>query len=611
MRAARTIWDTRIQCVCGLIVARETAETEVFLCANFGQVSLDPPRIIVNPNRLYPIEGIIRRQRRFSLSVLAPDHRRAVLRLIGLRRRQPGKADLAGLTLRYDERQLPFLADAIRTLFCEVETILETGDHTVMIARVATTRENPARIGQIPLLYRDVAGAQAGSGLRRGARRLLVRTGLPEVARRLWERFRPPPPPNLPEATYREGGLTEPEIDAVLRYGLVDRGRVLSAPVPLPVLRRPVGVCVVGTHWGMTHCQAARQANPRARLFVCGRDPDRTARLARKVGAEGYFIGLQSAIADARVQAVVLAIPHHLHASAAKTVLEAGKDVLVEKPIAISLTDADQMIGVARRAGKILMVAENMHFRTSVRLVAERISAGDAGEPLHLLVHAGTVRRPTEWAAEKEKLGGGTFMDIGIHYVRAMRLLMGEPDEVTAFRPMQINTQMTGEDGLQVIYGSRFGWQSHFLTTWSSVLGKLPDIILAGDKGTFHLWPMSGYFDFYPVAPRALMRLLEYVRPYSLQARLMRPELQRIRIRFAGPDDGYAHQMREFLTAVSEGRPPITPPEDGRRDLEIVLKSYQSMEGNTRVAIPPPSSDAIESRPAYGDADPPPDEASR
>ena len=50
-------------------------------------------------------------------------------------------------------------------------------------------------------------------------------------------------------------------------------------------------VCVVGTHWGETHCQALRAADPRVRLFVCGRDTARTARIARVWRAEGYILG--------------------------------------------------------------------------------------------------------------------------------------------------------------------------------------------------------------------------------------------------------------------------------------------------------------------------------
>ena len=69
---SQTIWDTRIQCVCGIIAAEGEAGPEIYFSANFAQATLEPPRLIINPNRIYPIEPAIRRAGRFSVAVL-PD----------------------------------------------------------------------------------------------------------------------------------------------------------------------------------------------------------------------------------------------------------------------------------------------------------------------------------------------------------------------------------------------------------------------------------------------------------------------------------------------------------------------------------------------------------
>jgi predicted dehydrogenase/flavin reductase (DIM6/NTAB) family NADH-FMN oxidoreductase RutF len=521
---ARNLWDTRIQCVVGIVLVCESGETDLWLCANFGQVSFDPPRLIINPNRLYAAEGMIRRTGRFSLNILPQEQREAALRLIRLRRREPHKAARVGWTVRMDPSGIPDLAEAIETFGCEVEDILETGDHTVMIARVISSRKSPALQERPPLLFHTISGSESGATWR-AVQGLVRASGALALARKLRYHVLPPTPVSLPDETYRLGGQTEAEIAQILSYGTIDRGRMLAPSVVIQPPQRPVGVCVVGTHWGAIHYQALRKASPHARLFLCGRDEQRTARLARKWGAEGYFVGLAAAVRDPRVEALTLALPHHLHREAAETALAAGRHVLVEKPIANTLDDADRMIEVARRHGQILMVAENMHFRPTLRAVAERVRAGDAGEPLQMIALTGARRITEGWVAEREKLGGGVFMDIGIHYVRAMRLLMGEPDRVIAFRSMQVNTKMGGEDGLTAHFSSHYGWHSQILTTWAGTIGIAPDIILVGDRGTFHLWPLRGYFDYYPSAPRPLTALLSYVRPYWLQERLMRPEL--------------------------------------------------------------------------------------
>jgi predicted dehydrogenase len=322
-------------------------------------------------------------------------------------------------------------------------------------------------------------------------------------------------------------------------------------------------------------------------LFVCGRHAEKTERFAQSVGAEDYFLELEKAAADPRVQALTLALPHDVHRQAAETVAEARKHVLVEKPIATNLADADAMIAAAKRAGTILMVAEDMHFRPAIREAVACITRGDVGEPLYLLVHAGGIRRPQGWAAEKDRMGGGVLIDIGVHYVRGLRLLMGEPDRVSASRSMQSNTKMLGEDSVQLLFSSRYGWQAHMLLTWATNRGDLPDIVLAGDEGTLHLWPGKRFLDYYPVAPRVVPQAISYLRPYWLQEKLLRPRMQRRRITLPDRDGtGYLGEMEEFLAAVAEERLPATAPQDARRDLEIIQSAYEALAQEHWTEIP-------------------------
>jgi hypothetical protein len=81
--------------------------------------------------------------------------------------------------------------------------------------------------------------------------------------------------------------------------------------------------------------------------------------------------------------------------------------------------------------------------------------------------------------------------------------------------------------------------------------------------------------------------MLNYVRPYWLQAKLTRPELQRVRVDLHCDDKGYREEMGAFLTAVQRGEPSVTSAENGKRDLEIVLCAYEAMKTRRPVAIPP------------------------
>lgn len=584
----RTIWDTRVQCVCGVLSARGDDGVQVFLSATFAQATLSPPRLIVNLNRTYAIEPAVGKFGKLAVNVMPASSRERVLRLMRMRRRQPRKAEFAELKVSEDDRGIPFLQDSLRTVFCEVETALETGDRKVYVTRVLESRVNPALAGERPLLFAEVSDRPLRfDGAQRYLRAAMMVSGAGDVIKRAYYRLRPPPPPDIAANTYRLAGATEEEIAVVNQYGVLDQSRRLSPPRVPGIVRRNIGVCVVGTGWGSFHCDLVRRASPAARVFVCGQKADRTARVARAVGAEDYFVGMEKAIADPRVQALILALPHDLHRQAAELAAAAGKHALVEKPIATNLADADAMIEAAKRAGTILMVAEDMHFRPTIREAVRRTILGDIGEPLYLLAHAGGLRRPQGWAAQAERMGGGVLMDIGVHYVRALRLLMGEPDSVLASRGMQINTKMSGEDSVQLLFSSRAGWEAHMLLSWASVRGYLPDIVVAGEKGTFHLWPSAPFLDYYPADPCLIVRLGSYVRPYWLRELWMHPRFGRVRIKVPEREGtGYADEVCEFLSAIAEERQPVTPPEDGRRDLEIVLRCYDALTQCRRADIP-------------------------
>jgi predicted dehydrogenase/flavin reductase (DIM6/NTAB) family NADH-FMN oxidoreductase RutF len=549
-------------------------------------VSLSPPLVIVNPNRMHSVEPAVASAGRFAINVMPVSARKTFIRLMNMRRREPEKHHLLGLNILEDERKIPFIAEARFVLFCEVDRSIPSGDRLLYVARVVDKRLNPKLVDQRPLLFSDVRGAGSRPLVLRSARTALLLTGALDLAKKLRETIRPSPPANIALTTYQEAGATEEEMAQILEYGSVDRSRKIQ-PAPAPAfIRARLSICVVGTGWGGIHCRYLKAANSDIRLFVCGRNRDKTARFAQSVGAEGYFTDLRSAIEDPRVQALTLALPHDMHREAAQAVAAGGKHVLVEKPIATNLADADAMISSAKRAGTILMVAEDVHFRPAIREAAACISRGDVGEPLYLLVHGGGVRRPQGWAADKTRMGGGVLIDIGVHYVRGLRLLMGEPDRVLATRAMQINTKMAGEDSVQLIFSGRYGWQAHMLLSWASQRGNTPDIVLTGDKGTLHLWPGKTYLDFYPVAPRWLPRLIANVYPYWLQEKLYRPSMQRKRIKLDDPDGtGYLGEMQEFLAAVAENREPVTKPEDARRDLEIIHAGYRSLDRETWIDI--------------------------
>jgi predicted dehydrogenase len=101
------------------------------------------------------------------------------------------------------------------------------------------------------------------------------------------------------------------------------------------------------------------------------------------------------------------------------------------------------------------------------------------------------------------------------------------------------------------------------------------------------LWPSQPYYDLYPAEALPFTKLISYIRPIWLADKLTRPTFQRVRRRIPDGDrEGYLTEIKEFVAAVAEGREPASTAEDGRRDVEIVLRAYAALDSGTWEGIP-------------------------
>src|SRR5215831_9782462 len=240
----RTIWDTRIQGVCGVVSARGLEETAIFVSATFAQISLSPPRIIVNPNRTFSIEPAMKETGRFAISVMPLSKRNQIVRLMRVRRRQPNRAAIVGLVVREDNHEIPFIDGALRTIFCEVERSIDSGDRKLYVAKVLESRGNPSVSGERPLLFADVSGGPLRFVfLQKSLRKVLAISGALDLLKRTYYRLKPPLPPDIAANTYEEGGATENEIETINKHGVLDLSRRLQPPPAPAIVRKQLGVC--------------------------------------------------------------------------------------------------------------------------------------------------------------------------------------------------------------------------------------------------------------------------------------------------------------------------------------------------------------------------------
>jgi predicted dehydrogenase len=193
-------------------------------------------------------------------------------------------------------------------------------------------------------------------------------------------------------------------------------------------------VGVIGCGAGLFHLEGYAE-EPRAKVVaLAGLDADRCQSLARRFEIPRVFRDYQDLLAEDDIDAVSIAVPNSLHAPVAIAALEAGKHVLIEKPLARHTDEAERMVAAAKATGKILAVAFQRRTRHDVMLLRDEIAAGKLGNIYY--AKAFWMRRQGipgwgSWFTSKELAGGGPLIDLGVHVLDMALYVMGNP-KVTA-----------------------------------------------------------------------------------------------------------------------------------------------------------------------------------
>jgi predicted dehydrogenase len=198
------------------------------------------------------------------------------------------------------------------------------------------------------------------------------------------------------------------------------------------------GVAIVGLGLiARTHATAYQQLADLADLVVvCDIDRDRATAFGAEFGARPVF-DLADVIADPAVDVVDLILPHHLHTQASFAVLDAGKHLLMEKPVAGSYPESVAILRRAEASGVHFMVAENTRYAPAYLAVERLLRGGAIGD----VVHARTFLRSNEKAhlsmpgywRTQFAMGGGLILDTGAHSFYLLKWLLGEVTELAAF----------------------------------------------------------------------------------------------------------------------------------------------------------------------------------
>ncbi len=269
------------------------------------------------------------------------------------------------------------------------------------------------------------------------------------------------------------------------------------------------------------------------------------------------------------VDAVDICLPHHLHCPVAVDCARAGKHILVEKPIANTLQEADQMVEEADKAGVILMVAHNQRFLPVYEKAKELVDQGLLGRIyLARADHNQFVQIERDhWLWKKETAGGGAFIGSGIHRVDLLRWLVGEVIRVWHRQvpvPERFSDQV--EAASVTLLEFEDGAIGEVTCSWTAYgASKAPWyelIMLYGTDGTLH--NVGGLY------------IATDQNPGDKGEYRWVPVPQ---------EDSFVNEIRHFGQCILEGQEPRTSGREGRKTLAVVLAAYRSHETGGPVCV--------------------------
>jgi UDP-N-acetylglucosamine 3-dehydrogenase len=337
---------------------------------------------------------------------------------------------------------------------------------------------------------------------------------------------------------------------------------------------QPLAVGVIGLGYaGRTHTHAYAQIPGVRVVALAGQEPDRLAELGAQYGIPYLYHDYQDLLARDDLDAISVCTPNALHAPIAIAASQAGKHVLVEKPMALSLAEADAMIAAARAAERVLMVAHNLRYQPVYEAIKRIVADGLIGRPLAargVFMHAGPDEfwgATSDWFWQEQAAGGGALLDMGIHMIDLLRWFIDEPVVEVEAMTARLAKPTFADDNAFVLLRFAGGAIASMQASWTARPFPDREVVIHGERGHVALGRAQG-------------------EPPALHVQDGGPETAR-KVDIALPAvSALVNPFVHFLRVVREGIPPLTSGEEGRATLAVTLAAYEAARSGCKVALP-------------------------
>lgn len=287
--------------------------------------------------------------------------------------------------------------------------------------------------------------------------------------------------------------------------------------------------------------------------------------VSEKFGIKNQFKDYREMLEKTELDAVIIATPTSTHKDIALDCIDAGKDILIEKPMARSYAEAKVIVDAARKNKIKLMVGMNLRFRPDTMLLRSLINSGEIGSPYY--VRIAWIRRQSsseKWFTKKEESGGGVIIDLGIHLIDLSFWLLGYPEvDSVSTKNFFHNTRSVEDTSISFIKCKNSSVIS-LESSWSLPVEKdYFNMSIFGTKGSYSSTPFrlykkmeENYIDLTPSQsdnPAVLFK------------------------------KSYLNELKSFIGAVKGLNPVFSPGEESMERMKIIEAMYKSASENVEV----------------------------
>ena len=327
------------------------------------------------------------------------------------------------------------------------------------------------------------------------------------------------------------------------------------------------------------HAEAFEEVPEAVIVAACSPNRAHVAEFAQKWKVPVAVTDYRKLLDRKDIDVVVVGIPNDLHREVVVAAAKAGKHVILEKPIAHTLKDADAIVDACRKHKVKLMYAETICFSPKYVRAKKLVEEGAVGK-LYMVKQGEKHSGPhSDWFYDVKRSGGGSLMDMGCHGIEWARWMYGKPKpkSVVAHCQRVLHTERTkGEDNSVVIVEFDGGGIAVIEDSWAKHGGMDDRVELYGTEGVIYCdllhgssmetYSKKGYG--YAVEKAGETRgwtftVFEEAHVY-----------------------GFPHEMRHFIRCVLNDETPHETGEDGRATLEIIYAAYESAGAGKRITWP-------------------------